>query len=284
MLGQAPHSTMPAALTPNRIAGLVAPASDAATPAPRHKTKTERNMFGEHITTVLPPAAPTLEPRDLPWILSGLRIRQATPFGNMHVKITVDPRTEREMEVFAQLGKGGDLATSDLEAICRIVSLWLRAGGSLHHVVKQLSDIGSSLQIATRTGRIMSLGDGLAQALKRYVKAKERHGLKSLLLGETDPSELDSEYVASRATAHANGGNGHNGGDAFHPAGDSPLPSPAVMRVGMEAERAPDLAPMATAVATRPDFKLKCPDPDCTGTLYKSEGCVKCVSCGYAQC
>ncbi len=141
-------------------------------------------------TTVIP-VPPRIEPQDLPEIVSGLRIRQMTPFGNMHVKITVDPRAERELEVFAQLGKGGDVATSDLEAICRMVSLWLRAGGSLKHVIKQLSGIGSSLQIPTRSGRIMSLGDGLATALKKYTRAKERFGLRALLLGEIDLSELD---------------------------------------------------------------------------------------------
>jgi len=140
------------------------------------------------------PAPPRIEPRDLPEILSGLRIRQMTPFGNMHVKITVDPRNDCEMEVFAQLGKGGDVATSDLEAICRMISLWLRAGGGLRHVVKQLEGIGSSLQIPTRSGRIMSLGDGLATALKKYLKAKERFGLRSLLLGEVDLAELDNPY------------------------------------------------------------------------------------------
>lgn len=140
----------------------------------------------------LPPPPPFIEPMDLPEIVSGLRIRQMTPFGNMHVKITVDPRSDRELEVFAQLGKGGDVATSDLEAICRIVSLWLRAGGSLRHVIKQLAGIGSSLQIPTRAGRIMSLGDGLACALKKYVRAKEYFGLRPLLLGEVDLSELDA--------------------------------------------------------------------------------------------
>ena len=54
-----------------------------------------------------------------------------TPFGNMHVKIVVDPASKREREIFAQLGKGGDLANSDLEAICRLSSLYLRVGGSL---------------------------------------------------------------------------------------------------------------------------------------------------------
>jgi len=137
---------------------------------------------------------PLLEPRDLPEIVSGLRIRQMTPFGNMHVKITVDPHSERELEVFAQLGKGGDVANSDLEAICRMISLWLRAGGSLRHVIKQLEGIGSSLQIPTRAGRIMSLGDGLASALKLYMRAKERFGLRALLLGEIDLADLHNPY------------------------------------------------------------------------------------------
>ncbi len=138
------------------------------------------------------PAARTIEPMDLPEIVSGLRIRQMTPFGNMHVKITVDPQGDRELEVFAQLGKGGDVANGDLEAICRMVSLWLRAGGSLRHVIKQLEGIGTSLQVPTRAGRIMSLGDGLACALKKYQRAKERFGLRALLLGEIEPAELDN--------------------------------------------------------------------------------------------
>ena len=150
-----------------------------------------------------PPVAPRarLEPADLPEIVSGLRIRQMTPFGNMHVKITVDPREDRELEVFAQLGKGGDVANSDLEAVCRMISLWLRAGGSLRHVVKQLEGIGSSLQIPTRAGRIMSLGDGLAGALKKYMRAKERFGLRALLLGEVDLAELDKPLSAPGALA-----------------------------------------------------------------------------------
>ena len=143
--------------------------------------------------SILPPL---IEPMDLPEIVSGLRIRQMTPFGNMHAKITVDPHTSRELEVFAQLGKGGDVANSDLEAICRMVSLWLRAGGSLRHVIKQLEGIGSSLQIPTRTGHIMSLGDGLACALKKYTRAKERFGLRALLLGEIDPAEMDNPRPA----------------------------------------------------------------------------------------
>ena len=74
------------------------------------------------------------------------------------------PAEQREREVFAQLGKGGDVANSDLEAICRILSLWLRSNGSLETAVSQLSGIGSSLSVPTKDSRIMSLADGLATA------------------------------------------------------------------------------------------------------------------------
>lgn len=181
---------------PETVGMSVMPAITAAAPA---APKINGNGNGHrHVEAAPPnpaplvPARPRLEPADLPEIVSGLRIRQMTPFGNMHVKITVDPRANAELEVFAQLGKGGDVATSDLEAICRMISLWLRAGGSLRHVIRQLEGIGSSLQIPTRMGRIMSLGDGLAHALKKYTRAKERFGLRALLLGEIDLGELDN--------------------------------------------------------------------------------------------
>jgi ribonucleoside-diphosphate reductase alpha chain len=131
-----------------------------------------------------------LAPIRLPEIMSCLRVRQMTPFGNMHVKVSVDPISGREREVFAQLGKGGDVANSDLEAVCRILSLWLRSNGSLKMALKQLSGIGSSLSVPTKDGRIMSLADGLATALKRYLVAKETHGLEALLLGRVDANAM----------------------------------------------------------------------------------------------
>jgi len=221
---------------------------------------TETNLFGERITEIKKPA-PALEPRVLPAITSGIRIRQQTPFGNMHIQITVDPHEQHELEVFAQLGKGGDIATSDLEAICRMISLWLRAGGRLNHVIKQLSGIGSSLQIPTRHGRIRSLGDGLAQALKRYTRAKERHGLKALLLGEIDPAKIEEEVAGE----HEGGGNGKRAG------------SDITIRA---ANRLAD--PMPERISPRHSYRLKC--PECGSDLDTGENCIKCHSCGFAQC
>ena len=148
-----------------------------------------------------PPATEYVRPLRLPEVIPSVRLRQPTPFGNMHLHISVDPRTGREREVFAQLGKGGDLANSDLEAICRLVSLLLRLDGDIRTVIDQLEGIGSSLSVPSKDGRIKSLGDGLAQALRKYVAVKERDGLDALLFG----------HVKSLDVAKSSGGVGGNG-------------------------------------------------------------------------
>jgi ribonucleoside-diphosphate reductase alpha chain len=208
-----------------------------------------------------------LNPIKLPEIMPSLRIRQMTPFGNMHVKVSVDPISCREREVFAQLGKGGDVANSDLEAICRILSLWLRSNGSLKMAMKQLEGIGSSLSVPTKEGRIMSLADGLATALSRYLAAKEQNGLHALLLGTASP-DLDKTgyYKASEAA---------NAAAAAHVARTT---APA-------ATPSPSLSPTTKPAGTPRNvaqYKLKC--PSCDGVLSFEEGCVKCHACGFSQC
>jgi ribonucleoside-diphosphate reductase alpha chain len=135
-----------------------------------------------------------VRPMKLPEVIPSIRLRQPTPFGNMHLHISVDPVSGAEREVFAQLGKGGDLANSDLEAICRLVSLLLRINGDIRMVIDQLEGIGSSLSVPTKNGRIRSLGDALARALASYAEAKARSGLEALLAGQV--TSLDAEDPA----------------------------------------------------------------------------------------
>ena len=192
-------------------------------------------------------ATTPLVPMRLQEIMPSLRIRQMTPFGNMHVKVTVDPELGVEREVFAQLGKGGDVANSDLEAICRLLSLWLRVNGDLRVALKQLAGIGSSLTVPTKDGRIMSLADGLAKALERFLSVKEEYGLEALLLGRVPVDVLNNQASAK----------------------DSELP-----RVKGGDRR--------TAGVPRGGYTLKC--PSCAETLAFEEGCAKCYGCGFSQC
>jgi hypothetical protein len=221
-----------------------------------------------------------------------------TPFGNMHVQISVDPKSDRELEVFSQLGKGGDLANSDLEAICRMVSLWLRSGGALTHVVQQLKGIGSSLQVSTKEGKIMSLGDGLARALTKYMRVKTHFGLQNLLLGMYDLAELERvergeapTVPVVHAVVNANGhnhdhgnGNGHskptNGNG--HGNGHSTAAKPAAKTATATAEGVFSETERFGKPNQQEAFKVVC--PSCQSPLRYSEGCCACSSCGYSHC
>ncbi|UCF34968.1 MAG: vitamin B12-dependent ribonucleotide reductase [Phycisphaerales bacterium] len=223
-----------------------------------------------------PAVPPALHPAVLPEITSGIRIRQLTPFGNMHINITVDPKSERELEVFAQLGKGGDLANSDLEAICRMVSLWLRSGGSIQHVIQQMRGIGSSLQVSTKEGKIMSLADGLGRALSRYMRAKAQFGLKALILGEYDMAALDNTSVPQNGKngRSANGNGKGNSSDRTGGSGASKHDAPGL--IGFHKAEKRGLQWQKT------QFKVVC--PECRTPLRFNEGCETCDSCGYAKC
>ncbi len=203
-----------------------------------------------------------LKPVKTPTILSAVRIRQNTPFGHMHLTISVDPRSERELEVFAQLGKAGDVAASDLEAICRMVSLFLRSGGSMDLVMDQLEGIGSHLSIPTKDGRVMSLGDGLGKTIRKYWNAKKAYGLKAILLGEVD---IDAAHPQTNGLSHS-----PNVLDVIGHGSETKVLMKGTLREQLNEERLNN-------------FKLKCPDCG-AGTLAFMEGCVKCGACGYSKC
>ncbi len=127
-------------------------------------------------------------------VLSAVRVRQSTPFDHhLHVIVAVDPKTGRELEVFAQIGSAGGVPGGNLEAICRMVSLYLRNGGALPQVIEQLKGISCHMAKNTKDGYVESMGDALGIAMQRYLDAKEKHGLAALLTGEV---VLDKEEEA----------------------------------------------------------------------------------------
>lgn len=132
-----------------------------------------------------------MEPIRTSEVLSAVRVRQKTPAGHMHVVIAVDPNSGRELEIFAMVGKAGGVPMGNLEAICRMVSSFLRIGGSLDQVVDQLKDIGSTGDqvISTKDGPVQSLGDALSKAIRRYMDAKAKHGLHAILSGNVGPED-----------------------------------------------------------------------------------------------
>jgi len=101
------------------------------------------------------------------------RTQIKTQFGNLHVHVVLDPDTNKEREIFAQLGKAGDLIAADLEAICRLGSLSLKSGATIQEIIEQLKDIGTTHVMPTGDGKIVSMPDALAKALSKYLDHRE---------------------------------------------------------------------------------------------------------------
>lgn len=145
---------------------------------------------------------------EAPDILSGVLLKVHTPWGTMHTQIGIKMPEQQEMEIFAELGRGGDMVKADIEAICRLASTLLRAGVSIEKVWYQLQGIGSRLtSVPTKNGRITSIPDALSIAIKTYMIGKKKFGITDMLLGkaplnEIDPKE-DSEHTDEVDTAFA---------------------------------------------------------------------------------
>jgi ribonucleoside-diphosphate reductase alpha chain len=100
----------------------------------------------------------------------------------------------------------------------------------------------------------MSLADGLATALQRYLDEKEKVGLHALLLGGAEPNLARTDFVPRSAVP-----------------GATPGMSPG-SSMGAKAAQPRNVS----------QYKLKC--PACTSVLSFEEGCVKCHACGFSQC
>ena len=108
-----------------------------------------------------------ITPVKLPGVMPAVRVRSSTPFGHLHLTVVVDLRAAREVELFAQLGKSGAVTAAELEGICRLASLYLRVGGQLKDIIKQLKGIGSVLDgtVHQEGNEATSVPDSLARSL-----------------------------------------------------------------------------------------------------------------------
>jgi ribonucleoside-diphosphate reductase alpha chain len=117
-------------------------------------------------------------------ILRGETHRVSTPLG--HAYVTINENGNRNpFEVFIQTSKAGSDTAAVSEAIGRLVSYILRLSSPvaprsrLLEVVKQLSGIGGGRPLGFGSNRVLSLPDGVAQALDEYVRESQHDGAKS---------------------------------------------------------------------------------------------------------
>ncbi|MEK6917636.1 MAG: hypothetical protein AABW51_01695 [Nanoarchaeota archaeon] len=206
------------------------------------------------------------EPIKVPPVMPAVKIRQETPYGNIHMEVIVDPhRNFAPVEVFAQLGNSGKEETATMEGFGRLTSLFLRNHLPADEIIAQLKDIGSGVALATRGGAVESLPMGFARAIMKFNAMKELFGIRSILLGEIDYDHADreaSDYL-------------RKGKDNYE---TRRLPE-EIEHLNLDKNK-----PQETNGNKKRAYSEKCPTPNCSGRLIHEEGCVKCSGCTYNKC
>ena len=115
-----------------------------------------------------------ITPRKRPEVIKGTTRLLKTGCGNLYVTINED-KEGNLFELFTQMGKAGGCASSQAEAIGRLVSLAFRSNIEPIEIEKQLRGISCHSPAWASGGKIASCSDAISKAIERYVE----HGDKS---------------------------------------------------------------------------------------------------------
>ncbi len=132
----------------------------------KEKTNTETADAAEASVSQKAEDKARTSPRPRPEVVRGTTTKILTGCGNLYITINED-ENGLPFEVFTQMGKAGGCASSQLEAIGRLVSLALRCGLDTHSIIEQLNGIRCPNPSWEKGGRIFSCADALAKVIER---------------------------------------------------------------------------------------------------------------------
>lgn len=110
------------------------------------------------------------KPRPRPEVMRGNTYRIKTGYGNVYITVNNDEKG-KPFEVFATIGKSGGFFQEQSEAICKLISVSLRAGVAVDEIIGHLKGIRGPMPVFTDKGTVLSLPDAIGKTLEQHVMA-----------------------------------------------------------------------------------------------------------------
>lgn len=206
--------------------------------------------------TKIPDVSEVISPRLRPEKVAGITYKIKTGYGTMFVTVNHDEKGQ-PFEVFATIGKAGGVFAEESEAICRLVSLALRARLPINTVIEQIKGIRGPMPIFGKNGMILSIPDAIAQVLTQHVQ-------------EVESKQTETQKAQQQATAVA-----------VMQAETEKLAEDTMTATAKKAESKYKLIEASSSVANT-GFSPEC--PECSSIMAMAEGCLTCFGCGYSKC
>ncbi|QGA82123.1 LAGLIDADG family homing endonuclease [Halomicrobium sp. LC1Hm] len=215
-----------------------------------------------------PETSPFAEKQSRPDVLHGVTQRIDTGYGKLYVNINEDPERERPFELFANIGNSGGFTASFTEALAKTISTALRSGVDPKEIADELQGIRSPKVAWDKGEQIQSIPDAIGTAMRRYLD-----------------DEIDKAYP-DQATLEQTAEDEAGSADPNVPETDG-----GAVTADSSATDAASTEPSSPGEATDADQQElidagenpEC--PECSSlSLYYSEGCKTCESCGWSEC
>ncbi|MFT4923355.1 MAG: ribonucleoside-diphosphate reductase alpha chain, partial [Haloarculaceae archaeon] len=196
--------------------------------------------------------------RDRPDVLQGVTQRIDTGYGKLYVNINEDPEADRPFELFANIGNSGGFTASFTEALAKTISTALRAGVDPQEIAEELQGIRSPKVAWDKGEQIQSIPDAIGTAMRRYLEGDVERAYPQQQTLEETAEEADESGADGQADLGTSGPEPDGGVSAETATGDQ--------QALIDAGESPEC-------------------PECGSlSLYYSEGCKTCESCGWSEC